>query len=323
MFALVAVVLAMLTVWIQVANKPPDYLTKDQLERHNAVLYGRPIYTAWKYRLLSEMVVEAGIRAGAPLGIAYETVFIAVRILQNIAIFLLAAGWFRLLGSSIYVTVAGLMLIAWAMTQALFNSDLQFNTYADLIFYLIAAILIFSGKFIWVIPLMLLASLNRESSVLIPLLLLGSQLQLRPLRIERRVALIGLLSLAVWAAMQLALRQVYGWNPGNGVTFPGLALLLRNVTQAVTWRNLFLTLNIVPFLALYQLRRAPALLQRFFWTLVPLWFAIHFVAAAADETRLFLVPYIVVLVPIVLSGFNVPALATEMTDQDIPKSFRV
>ena len=52
-------------------------------------------------------------------------------------------------------------------------------------------------------------------------------------------------------------------------------------------------------------------LQVFFIVLVPIWFGIHFVSAIAYQTRLFLVPTLLVLVPAVLENLEQYYLQTQ------------
>ena len=54
------------------------------------------------------------------------------------------------------------------------GSDIQFNTFFDVTFYLLAGLCILQKRFVWIVPITLLAALNRETSGLIPFLLMFS-----------------------------------------------------------------------------------------------------------------------------------------------------
>ncbi len=298
--------LSAITVSIQIGDKTFDYVMSNQFQSHEDLLNGSPNFNQWQYRVLSDYVAEGAIRVGDHFGVGYPAVFTMMRLAQNALLFMLAAYYFHILGSSRQIVLIGLMLASWAIVDSNYDLALVFDTFGDVIFYLIAVILIVKQKFIWIIPVTLLASLNRETSGLIPVLLLASQIRFRPLRLDRRVILIGTLSMLVWIAVQIAVRDLYGWHPGQGVLHHnlGLEMIGFNLSREISWRELFSTLNLVPLLALFQLRRTSPLLRRFFWALVPLWVIIHFAAGIVAESRLFLVPMIVVLVPMVLTGIS-------------------
>ena len=116
----------------------------------------------------------------------------------------------------------------------------------------------------------------------------------------------GLTSLVAFGITVAAVRLIVG--PGH-LILPfghhyGWDLFRYNVTRAVTWDNVFRTLTVVPFIALWQLRRWPVALQTFALAVVPVWFAVHLFAAVIAETRLLLVPYVLVFVPGALMGFR-------------------
>jgi hypothetical protein len=50
------------------------------------------------------------------------------------------------------------------------GSDFQFNTFFDIMFYLLAGLVVFAGRYKWIVPITILGALNRETSALIPVL---------------------------------------------------------------------------------------------------------------------------------------------------------
>ena len=86
-------------------------------------------------------------------------------LLQNAALFLLAAFFYRRLGLSERAAACGMAVLAWAIVHSFFNSDLSFNTFSDILFYLIAGLLILARRDMWILPLSVLAILNRETSL--------------------------------------------------------------------------------------------------------------------------------------------------------------
>ena len=193
------------------------------------------------------------------------------------------------------------------MSYSLYNSDLSFNVYFDVAFYLIAGILVIEKKFIWLVLLMIPAAFNRETSVLIPLMLIFAigfdareKGRLKPAVIA---ASFGLL---IFAIVFVGLRLYYGKQPfltADGY-FPGIGLLFLNFSRGVTWEQIAITLGIIPILAIFAYQRWPQVLRTYFWAVVPMWMAVHFAGALVAETRLLLVPQALVFIPGALFGLT-------------------
>lgn len=303
-----AFLFSLFTVFVQVKALGLSYLEEGgQIQRHVAVLQGTA-GDPWQYRVLAEYLVEGVIRvfhrAGIPRPIA--SAFISFRVFQNVLIFLLAAIYYRKLGINTYTVLIGLSLLAWGMTHSLYDSDLQFNTYFDVIFYLLAGIFTLHGRYGLLIPLSGLAALNRETSGLIPFMPISVHVLSRPRNryLLRKVAMISAAALLVYAGVFIGLRVFYGRRPlitpyGNS---PGIELLRYNLGRYITWVQLFATLGLLPILALLSMPRWPRTLYAFFWAIVPIWFAVHLAASVMAETRLFLVPHALVFIPGALFG---------------------
>jgi hypothetical protein len=60
----------------------------------------------------------------------------------------------------------------------------------------------------------------------------------------------------------------------------------------------------MPILAVLGYPFAPRELRRFAWAILPLWIVIHAYYSVMAETRLFLVPLTVVLIPLALCGLE-------------------
>ena len=294
-----AAVLAAITVYVHVKFLGRSEIVTTQVLRHRDVMDGTA-FDPWVYRVLSELGVEALYDGLKTVGIhrAHEFAFVAFRFAQNVVIFLLSALYFRRLGLTRPATAFGLGLLAWGLSSSYANSDLRFDTWSDVIFLLVAALILLEGDhaFPWLIPLTALAATNRETSGMIPLLLAAVALH-EGLRTAagRRTAGIAATSFAVWLAIYLGLRGAIGDRP----VFlpPGWDLLHRNVTDSRTWVNLFHTVGILPFVCVYAWRWWSAPLRLIAIAVVPVWVVVHFVAGLALETRLFAVPFVLVFVP--------------------------
>jgi hypothetical protein len=274
-------------------------LNTEQLERHTDVLQGRAP-NPWQYRVLSEWIAAGFVKLfgflPAPDAVVFG--FLSFRLLQNIAILICAFLLYKRLGNSSLLGLLGIFLLAASMKNALFESDLSFNTYFDLLFYLLAALLILDKKYLWIIPLMFFASLNRETSGLIPFLLLSAAWTDSDSAPFKRM-FPAFLSLVVWGIVFAALRFIY---PGRPLFIPydrapGFSLLIYNLTRPVTWTELFHTLGFIPLLGLPVFFAWHSFWKRFFFILIPVWFGIHAVASVMAETRLFLVPQALIFIP--------------------------
>jgi hypothetical protein len=58
--------------------------------------------------------------------------------------------------------------------------------------------------------------------------------------------------------------------------------------------------SIIPLICLYKFKSASRILQIWFIGIVPIWFLVHFVSVVAYQSRLFLVPTLLIFVPMLL-----------------------
>jgi hypothetical protein len=298
-----AVLFSLLTVAFQVKELGISYLEEGvQIQRHLNVLRGSAI-DPWQYRVLSEYVVEGFLFITRSLGLPHPvaTGFILFRVFQNALLFILAAVYYGKLGLKTYPSLLGLSLLAWGMTHSVYNSDLQFSTYFEVTFYLLAVLAILQERLWWIPLITVAAALNRESSLLIPFLTLAT-----PRSGEREEVrgkyFVGAISVTLAAATLYGLRLYYGPRPPGFTPPPGLPLLEYNLFRIQSWVYLFGTLGLLPIMAIVSMPRWPSVLKAFFWILVPVWFSVHLFAGVIAETRLFLVPQTLIFVPGALLG---------------------
>lgn len=296
---------------------PRTFIDHILASRHDAVL-DHSVGDPWRFRLLSDWGAEAFRDVARAVGVSQPAAvgFLAFRFAQNVAIFALAFLLYRRLGAGIPQSLLGLGLLAWAMSESLLHVAMSFNTYGDIVFYLAAALLILERRYWWwVVPLSILAALNRETGGLIPVMLIavGVAYGLRSPD-GRRAAKIGAVALAAFAATYAAVRLAVGpsyYILGNG-HHPGFDMLSYNLGRGVTYDLLFQTVNIVPLIAAISWRRWPVELKAFAVAVLPAWIAIHLFTAVLAETRVVLVPFALVLVPgalVTLSGSMQPVPA--------------
>jgi hypothetical protein len=270
-----------------------------QFERHQAILEGHA-GNPWQYRVLAPYLLNVIIRIfnnfhiNHPIAIA----FVFLRVVQDTFILLLSYAYYRELGLSLSHALIGMALLAWGISNSYYDSDLAFNTFFDIIFYLLAGLCILKRKYIWIVPITLLAALNRETSGLIPFLLIISVFILQKGSLPK-VMPVFIIAVVTYVAIFVGLRLIYGKQElfipyGHP---PGLELLAYNLFRTETWRQLIATLSIIPIIAIIGYKKWPLQLRVFFWAIVPIWFVVHAFSAVMAESRLFLVPQAMVFIP--------------------------
>lgn len=308
---LCAVLLAVFTVHYQVTFMNHQgglaWYERVQWERTCQVMHGEQ-GTPWQYRLFTDSIVYGTVRlfeaAGVPRPIG--SVFLLIRITQNMLIMALGLAYFRRLGLSLRAAVFGIGLFAAGMCHGLYDTDMTFNTYTDISIFLLAGLIILEGRDNALFPLIFVAAFNRETSGCIPFMFLAARWGTRPRPWARFAVLLG-----IWAIIVGGMRLPFFFGmrayivPTAGKE-PILPLLLYNLTWPRTWIFLFAVLSIVPALALLSWKNWPTTLRAFFWAVVPVWFPLHFALAHAPETRLFFVPQILVFIPGALLGLRRP-----------------
>jgi hypothetical protein len=292
--------------------KPLTYIETVLGPRHDAVL-DHTVGDPWRYRLLSDWAAEGFKRVASAAGLSKPAAlgFLAFRLVQNLAIFALAFALYRRLGAGRVTAMLGLGLLAWAMSESLLHVQMSFNTYTDLALYLGAALLILSRRYGWIVPLSVVAGLNRETGGLIPVMLIAVGIAYGVGTPDgRRAVRLGTAGLVAFAATYGLVRLAVGpsyYILGNG-HHPGFDLLGYNLGRGITYDLIFQTVNIVPLLAALSWRRWPVELKAFGVVIVPAWLVIHLFTSVISETRLLLVPFAVVLVPGALLALREPAV---------------
>jgi len=301
-FAIVFFALITLAAQEQALGLP--YIEGVQLQRHYAVL-NDTAKNPWNYRVFSEWVLEPVLRASAALRLprSVSCAFLFVRAVQNLLIFFIAWVFYRSCGLSQQRSLLGLIILSSTFTQVFYNADLSVNTYFDLLFFLVAGWLIVREKYEWIVPISVMAALNRETGIYIPVMAASSLLfvdgrRQKGAKRQAIAAMIGAcLFVGVFVALRLTLHKSAGWQSDWG-NQPGLQTLLMNFKDIRgVIIGVALTLSVLPLLALVRFRSLPRLFQAWYLLMVPFWIAIHFIMVYANETRYYLVPIALVLIP--------------------------
>lgn len=322
-------------------------------ERHRAVIENRStFYNPWQYRILCPYTIEAILWVynhtvdkvypiedkmhfsiehtsettaetdqfitlmQTPGAIKYMIIFVLFRFTEHLLIFYLAWKLWRYFIKSKWLIFFGLNFLALALGNAVAVADLAFNTYMDVTFYLIAAnIIVYKKNPLYIIPLAILASFNRETGIIIPALYFISQVDFTRFSLRKfDVKNIGFPKLNTWIITAIAyvgffivfigIRMHYGYQPQQDWKVPaGLPMLKLNLFSAVGikgYLELIGTFAVLPLMILYRFKRMPPMLRQWFIFLVPVWFLAHYVTVTAYQTRLFLVPIVVIMLPMIL-----------------------
>lgn len=301
-----ALLLSVATVAIQVDSLGMHFIRVKQEQAHQEMLAGNSD-SPWQYRILADLVIEPVIRLfrKVQLPTPAANTFIAVRFLQAVFVLCMAGLFYRRLGLPLAANLLGLSVLTWGMGLSHYNSDLSFSIFFDVAFYLLAGLLIVERRYMWIPLLMVPAALNRETSLLIPVMLAAyAYTQIRPAVNPRPAYRAAAASIAIFAAIFIGLRLYYGPRPYLTADryYPGPALMLVNLSRWATWQQLLVTLGILPILAALSYAHWPPPRRVFAWSVVPIWIVVHFAAALVAETQLMLVPHALIFIPGALFG---------------------
>lgn len=188
------------------------------------------------------------------------------------------------------------------MSYSHYDSDLQFSTFFDIIFYLLAGLCILQERLAWIVPISIFTAFNRETSVLIPFLPITIALFSSHKGSLRQTIPICFPAFMSYVAIFIGLRLIYGKQElivPYGYQ-PGFDLLLHNFSRIITWVQLIATLSVIPIMALIGYQKWPLQLRGFFWIIIPIWFVVYAFISVMAESRLFLVPQAMVFIPVAL-----------------------
>jgi len=322
-------------------------------ERHRAVIEGRSeFYNPWQYRVLCPYTIEAllwvynhtvdkvypieeklhvNIESNTgttnetdqfvklmqtPGAMKYMIIFILFRFVEHLIIFFLAWKLWSKFVKNKWLIFFGINFLALSLGNGVTVADLSFNTYMDIILYLLTAnIIVYNKNHLLLIPITILGAFNRETSIMIPALYFVSQMDLTQLSLKNfsfrsikfpagRTWLITVLLYVIFFTIFVSLRIHYGYRPQQVWKVPaGLQMLKLNLASATAvkaYMELIATFAVIPLIILYKFRSFPYLLKKWFLFLVPVWFLIHFISVVAYQTRLFMVPFILIMLPMLL-----------------------
>jgi hypothetical protein len=299
---------------------------KDHVYRHLEFLNGTSkFYNPWQYRALAPLVTELMFQVAdrtvfglvpfqwlpaqySEQYIKYNLVLIFHRAGLGLAVFYLMLLYYRKLGIDRVFIGFGAVFASFAMANGVYDSDLRFNVYYDVAFYLTAGMVLARGlPSYWFVPLSFLACLNRETSLFIPLMLLWRARDWSAWRLAPSPAFKGTLgwvlaSLLAYAVAFGGVRYFYGYQPAFTDMWlgPGWRMFFRNLLHPVAHGEVLGVFMFLPFLGLFHFRRTALLLRFLFVLIVPVWFLVQYWLVFVHEAAIFLVPTLLVFLPMSL-----------------------
>ena len=141
--AVFIVILSVAVVEGQIASVGFRFINVQQIKFHQKMLDGIA-GNPWQYRIFSDILLVPFRSIFWRLGIPNPdaSAFISFRFVQSLLILTCAEIYYKKLGINPFLNFIGLSILAWGMSNSLYNSELSFNTFFDIAFFLVAAILI-------------------------------------------------------------------------------------------------------------------------------------------------------------------------------------
>ena len=299
--SILAIVIVLAAGWLastyEFRTAPYSDLTGRLFDQHLRVLQG-VAGNPTQFRPLPEWIWDSLIRVQTARGSGdpIYTSLLVLRYAQNLLLFMLAYCYYRVLGLHIFAALLGIAVLSIIGAASVYLNWLRLSSNLDVSFYLLAGILILRRHDIWIIPLAMLASLNREGSGFIPFMLLTARIPelMRASTRTRTLTIVGL-AIAGWFSVYVAMRVLY--PPQALVTDLFDAAIKLNLGRETSWMNIFGTFGVLPLVALLGMRTWPHLLRIWFWLIVPLWIVVHVLASLINETVLFFEPTALLLIP--------------------------
>ncbi|MEM9718409.1 MAG: hypothetical protein AAGA10_04150 [Bacteroidota bacterium] len=309
------------------------------VQRHQDMLnHTAKFYNPWQYRIFSTYLVEAFLNIWRTLpfqematpnflgekGIQLSThlPFILVKAGLLFLFFRLSVSYLDQMGiHSLRLKILGIWLLSFYLYPAQFSADLSLDVYIEAIFYLLAMISLLNNSWAWIPLITLFAAFNRESSGFIPLLILvfhfspfsrqnlpGTFLGniFTSITLKEKSIQTFVLSCIIYIGVFIGLRIYFGFPAPQTVygNHSFLDFFSWNLMQPTTYYQWIRSFTLLPFFALWFYPKWPTFLKMGFWVMVPLWLVIHFGHGIVRETRLFLVPTSLFLIPGILWGIS-------------------
>ncbi|MBN8583068.1 MAG: hypothetical protein J0L96_20555 [Anaerolineae bacterium] len=296
-----------------------DYIMTRDFRNHRSIVLGNAD-APYRYRVLSNWALQVVFDFTNPATphywtdeyrSLYEKTALSFRVAQNFLIFLLAIKYFETLGFSYSTRFVGVALLSLSMGFAFYQSNLSFYTYTEIALLLLSGIIINLKKDWWILFATVISALNREGAIFIPVMLFAARLSefewsaILKAKISAYKWLVPpilatLLFLVFSVGIRYFLGQASAYSESRyGNVYPGIELFYLNIMNRNTWIGLAQMYGVL-FVTLILVKYWTNILKMYLLFLAIPWFLVVFIFGSADETRLFLVPLVIVFIPAAL-----------------------
>ncbi|HEY0274107.1 MAG TPA: hypothetical protein VGC22_13030, partial [Chitinophaga sp.] len=151
--------------------------------------------------------------------VIYLVLFVLFRLLLQVLIYVLEFSLLAFFVKNNWLVGLGILFTSYITGNGVHNSDLSFNTYLDVVLYLWAGcVILYRRNDAWIVLITLLGALNRETSLLIPVIYFASRTTLPQFISGQafhwpplRTWVITAASIALYVAVFAGIRMYYGY----------------------------------------------------------------------------------------------------------------
>ena len=248
--------------------------------------------------------------------VRYNIIFLIFRFSLHIVLYMLLYLQLKKMTDNHLLAMIGVSVASLVMGNAVNDSDLSFNTYIDVILYQLTMLVILNKKNgWWILLIVIVGAFNRETSLLIPFIYFISQVNFNEIGTKNllrsifsqklfksaNAVLISALSFVFFCLIFIAIRHFVGyqeyadWRTPRGL--PMIKLNLLSFPGIKTYNEVFGVVALLPFFGYFYIKKLPSLYCYMLLSFVPIWFFVHLSSVVLYQSRLFLVPTIIVFIP--------------------------
>ena len=240
----------------------------------------------------------------------YLLVFILFRWVLNVLLFYLIYCYFKHFTENRYLLFGMILFVSLCIGNSVNDCDFSFNTIIDVIVYLLGGLMIVKKwNPWWILALSIVGSFNRETAILLPGLYFLSQVDFQKMKVTnftylKKPLLITTASYFLFIFIFISIRAYFGYRPPEEWRVAsGLSMLKLNLASIVSIKSYFEmygTMLFLPFLIFIRRDGYSKFLIMGYFYLLPIWIITHLTMVVAYQSRLFLVPTVLILFPMLI-----------------------
>lgn len=269
--------------WQSVDRSWRDY----QVDEHVRIIAGN-FYAPDQYRILTYALAEGLVRLGLPIHSAHEVWRVIFTSLSLIVFYRFARGWFPPM-----LSLLGMFMLAAAIPLTYVYYMMQVSDPLNMLIFFLAFWAIREQRDRWLVPLVGLGILNRETPLVIPVFYAAVRWGQPWRRWLPIAAITAIIAITIYAGIRLAYGPKLVCCGGGPVEH-----LIVNLTDWRAYLDSAAVLNIALWGGWLGWRRRPEFLRRT-TLLVPLFVVPHLMFGTVREARYYL-PVLGLLIPMVL-----------------------